>query len=250
MQFQNRVALIAGAAGGIGGAIARRLAGCGVRIAAVDLSEEGAAKTAAAVREAGGEAIALAADLTQASAGAEVFERAVAAFGQVDIAINCVGRTVALPVTEMTEEIWEQAVDTDLKSCYNLFRPAVRHMGERGYGRILAVSSRTAGGLAGQAAHAAAKAGVNGFVRALALESGRLGVTVNAISPYYIDTPALRELDPGAIERARKATAVRRMGTPEDVAAAAAFLVSDEAGFITGQILSVCGGSNIGLLQW
>jgi len=250
VQFQNRVALIAGAAGGIGSAIARRLAGCGVRIAAVDLSEEGAARAAAAVREAGGEAVALAGDLSQAADGARVVEQAISAFGRLDIAVNCVGRTAAVPVTEITEDLWERVIDTDLKSCYNLFRPAVRHMGERGYGRILAISSRTAGGLAGQAAHAAAKAGVNGFVRALALEAGRLGVTVNAISPYYIDTPAFRELDPGAVERARKATAVRRMGTPEDVAAAAAFLVSDEAGFITGQILSVCGGSSIGLLQW
>jgi 3-oxoacyl-[acyl-carrier protein] reductase len=200
----------------------------------------------------GGRAAAFAGDVSQAPVAAAAIQQALALFGALHIAINAVDDPRAGPLAEITPGDWHRVVDINLKSCYSLLRPAVQQMisqGE-GWGRVLTISSRAALGMPRQALYATAKAGVVGFTKALALEVGRFGITANVVSPYYVDTPLLRARDPEAVERGKRATAVRRLGTPGDVAAAVAFLVSDEAGFITGHVLSVCGGSDIGSLQW
>jgi 3-oxoacyl-[acyl-carrier protein] reductase len=249
MRFLDQVVIIGGAAGGIGRAIAIRLASEGAHVIAVD-RDPAVAEAAEAVIGLGRRCVYLEADLSQAAVGEEVAARAAAAFGRVDIAMNCTGTTAVGPVDQVDDQLYHRVIDTELKSCYNLLRPAIREMTRNSYGRVLTIASRDAYGARGRALHAAAKAGVIGFTKTLALEVGRFGVTVNALSPYYVETAALQAQDPEAVGRAQKATAVRRVGKPEDVAAAAAFLSAAEAGFITGQILSVCGGSNIGMQQW
>jgi NAD(P)-dependent dehydrogenase (short-subunit alcohol dehydrogenase family) len=252
VDLRGRVALIAGLSGGLGGPIAARLAGAGAAVLVADANRHQAEEAVDRICASGGRAAAFAGDVSQVPIAVEAVQRTLAEFGALHIAINAIDDPAAGPLVEITPADWHRVVDPNLKSCYSLLRPAVQQMiGQgQGWGRVLTISSRAALGMPRQALYAMAKAGVVGFTKALALEVGRFGITANVVSPYYVDTPLLRARDPGAVERGTRTTAVRRLGTAGDVAAAVAFLVSEEAGFITGQVLSVCGGSNIGSLQW
>ncbi len=244
LDIQGRTAVITGAAGGIGAAIASRLAREGVRVVIVDLAAEAAEKVAARIRDGGGEAMAVAADVTSADSVAAMMRTIADGFGGVDILVNNAGFTRDMRIGRMAEADWDAVIDVVLKGSFLCSRAVMEGMKERGWGRVISISSRAHLGNPGQTNYSAAKAGIIGFTKALALESGRSGITANAVAPGIIDTEAVRNL--GHFEKieaaARQITPVQRLGRVEDVADAVAFLASERASYITGEVLHVTGG--------
>jgi 3-oxoacyl-[acyl-carrier protein] reductase len=249
-RYAERVAVVTGAARGIGAAIAKRLAQEGASVAVLDLERQAATDSAGGL---GAErAIGLECNVSDAAS----VEAAVAAvaeeFGKVDVLVNNAGVTRDNLLFKMTEDDWDAVMNVHLRGAFLMSRAVQKHMVEQKYGKILNLSSVSALGNRGQANYSAAKMGLQGFTRTLALELGPFGVNVNAIAPGYIvsemtDATARRVgVEP---EEYRKAAAqlnpVRRVGYPDDIAAAAAFLCSDEASYITGQTLYVDGGAKV-----
>ncbi|HEY5847017.1 MAG TPA: 3-oxoacyl-ACP reductase FabG [Microlunatus sp.] len=245
----GRVAVVTGAARGIGAAIARRLAGQGVAVAAVDLDTEGSARTANAILEAGGRAIAVGADVADETAAAHAVERAAAELGPVTLLVNNAGIIRDNLLFKMSTGDWDAVINVHLRGAFLMTRAAQAHMIEAKWGRIVNLSSTSALGNRGQANYAAAKAGLQGFTKTLALELGKFGVTANAIAPGFIDT----EMTQATAERlgvdfedwktaASREIPVGRVGTPDDIAAVAAFLCSEDAGYVSGQVIYVAGG--------
>ena len=247
---RSRVAVVTGAARGIGAAIARRLAGQGVAIAAVDLDTEGSARTANAILEAGGRAIAVGGtDVADETAANRAVERAAAELGPVTVLVNNAGIIRDNLLFKMSTDDWDAVMNVHLRGAFLMTRAAQAHMIEAKWGRIVNLSSTSALGNRGQANYAAAKAGLQGFTKTLALELGKFGVTANAIAPGFIDT----EMTQATADRlgvdfedwktaASREIPVGRVGTPEDIAAVAAFLCSEDAGYVSGQVIYVAGG--------
>jgi 3-oxoacyl-[acyl-carrier protein] reductase len=244
-----RTAIVTGAARGIGAAIAARLAADGHRVAVVDLREGDTVSTVEEIRAAGGEAVGIGADVVDSSAVEAAVERVVAELGPPTILVNNAGILRDNLLFKMTDDDWDSVIGVHLRGAFVMSRAVQRHQVEAGWGRIVSLSSTSALGNRGQANYAAAKAGIQGFTKTLAIELGRFGVTVNAIAPGLIATDMLR----GTAERlgisldeylreAGEDIPVRRTGVPADVAAAAAFFVSEEASFVSGQVLYVAGG--------
>ncbi|UOQ56447.1 3-oxoacyl-ACP reductase FabG [Leucobacter allii] len=246
--LDGRVAVVSGGAGGIGQATARRLSALGARVAVVDIDPDRAAAAAAQIEGAAG----FSADVTDARSVSDTVEDVVAAFGTVDVLVNNAGITRDNLLFRMTDEDWDAVIAVHLRGAFLLSRAVQQHMVAQRSGRIVNLSSIAAGGNRGQANYSAAKAGLEGFTRTLAIELGPFGITANTIGPGYIstamtDATAVRlGADPEAY-RAQTAeiTPLRRVGTPEDVAAAVAFLAGDDAAFITGQVLYVDGGLSL-----
>lgn len=245
----SRVAVVTGAARGIGAAIARRLAAQGVAVAAVDLNTDGIARTANQIVESGGRAIAVGADITDETAAAHAVERAAAELGPVTILVNNAGIIRDNLLFKMTADDWDAVIGVHLRGAFLMTRAAQAHMIDAKWGRIVNLSSTSALGNRGQVNYAAAKAGLQGFTKTLALELGKFGVTANAIAPGFIDT----EMTQATADRlgvdfddwkaaASRDIPVGRVGTPEDVAAVAGFLCSDDAGYVSGQVIYVAGG--------
>jgi 3-oxoacyl-[acyl-carrier protein] reductase len=237
-------AFVTGAARGLGRAIAERLGAEGCAVAVADLDLPAAEEAAAALRDAGATALAVQADVRDAAAVAEAMRRSAAELGVLDILVNNAGVVRDGRLEAMTDEDWDTVLDIDLRGYFVCARAALPHLRASGWGRIVNISSRAYLGNPGQANYSAAKAGVVGMTRALSMELARDGITVNAVAPGAIDTALIRN-HPRAeeiIERAIKAQPVKRLGTPEDVAAAVAFLCSDDAGFVSGDVLHVSGG--------
>lgn len=244
--LNDKVAIVTGGARGIGAAICTQFAAEGARVAVVDLDEAGAQAHAKALREQGAQAIALRADVADEASVIAMVQSVVDAFGTVHVLVNNAGFTRDMRITRMQVSDWDSVVDVILKGAFLCTRAVLPHMTAESqrWGRVVNISSRAHLGNAGQANYSAAKAGLIGFTRAMSLENGKFGVTVNAVAPGVIDTQAVRDLAhyDKVRENAVKTTPVPRLGDPEDVARAVAFLSSAGAGYISGDVLHVSGG--------
>ena len=253
-RFDGRVAIVTGAARGIGFGIAQRFASEGASIAVLDLDGGAGADAAGRLELAdGARAVGVACDVADASSAEAAVEQVVADLGAVHILVNNAGVTRDNLLFKMTEDDWDTVMGVHLKGAFNMTKAAQKHFVEQKYGKVLNLSSVSALGNRGQANYSAAKMGIQGFTRTLALELGPFGVNANAVAPGFIvtemtDATARRlKMEPEELQRLNaESTPVRRVGQPEDIAAAAAFLCSDEASFITGQTLYVDGGRKVG----
>ncbi|MFJ1969433.1 SDR family NAD(P)-dependent oxidoreductase [Streptomyces sp. NPDC087903] len=242
MSLQGKVAVVTGGARGIGQGIATVLAAKGAAVAVWDLNTEGAEKTAAAIQEAGGRAIAVGGDASDAAAVAAAAARTRSELGPITILVNNAGTTAYQPFTDITEDAWDRMIGVNLKGPFLVTRELVPDMLAAGWGRIINISSSSAQtGAPAMAHYVASKGGVIGLTRALAVEYIAKGITVNHVPPGFIDTPLVRE-GPVDVEAAAATMPMKRAGTPADIAHAVAYLASEEAGYVTGQTLSANGG--------
>ncbi len=242
-------AIVTGAARGIGAAIASRLAEDGMAVALVDVAEDGCARTAAKIAATGASAIAVPADVTDAGQVEAAVERIASELGPPTVLVNNAGVIRDGSLTELTDEDWDVVLSVNLRACFLMCSAVRPFQVERGWGRIVNLSSASAMGNRDQANYSAAKAGVLGFTRSLAVELGPHGITSNAVAPGYIvsDMTAAMAKRLGAdFEQFQKMVAeqtpVRRVGQPADVAHAVSFLASEGAGFVTGEVIYVTGG--------
>jgi 2-hydroxycyclohexanecarboxyl-CoA dehydrogenase len=246
----TRTAIVTGGGSGIGQAISERLAADGNAVAVFDRDGQSAEVTAAAIEAAGGTAVGVVVDVTDRAQ----IDRGVAAvrerLGRPTILVNSAGLDGFDPFLKITAEKWNRILAVNLTGTFDCCQATVPDMIEEGWGRIVNISSSSAhGGQPLMTHYVASKAGVIGFTKALALELGPQGITVNTIPPGFIDTPMLRKSEQRGllgkgVEHHESMTPVRRVGTPQDIAATCSFLVREEAGYITGQVIGVNGGRN------
>lgn len=246
IRFDGKVALVTGGASGIGAAIVQELSASGAAVAILDVNADGVRDAVTAIKADGGLALGCPTDVTDAEAVAAAVEVATTELGGLDIVVNCAGKAGTRAFLDASPEETRQLVEVNLLSTVNVCRAALPHLVEQGGGRVVNISSDAGRvGAAGDAIYAAAKGGVISLTKSLALEFARHGITVNCVSPGPTDTPMLRKFSAkaeGVVERLIKTTPLRRLGQPEDIAAAVLFLASDRASHITGQVLSVSGG--------
>jgi 3-oxoacyl-[acyl-carrier protein] reductase len=246
--FAGRVAVVTGAGQGIGAAVAKRLSGAGASVVLLDLNREAVDTVAEEIRQSGGVALALRCDVANAREVDAAIAVVGAEFGRIDVLVNNAGTNRDALLFRMTEDDWDTVLDSHLKGGFLCARSAQRLMVENRYGKIVFVSSRAALGNRGQANYSAAKAGMQGLTKTLAIELGPFNINVNAVAPGHVDTPMTRAVSnrtgvpyDNLRDKAIEVNAIKRVGTPEDIAAAVAFLASDEASYITGQVLYVTG---------
>jgi 2-hydroxycyclohexanecarboxyl-CoA dehydrogenase len=251
MQTTARTAIVTGAGSGIGRAIAHRLAEDGLAVAVLDLNADSADAVAGELRDKGHEAFAVGGvDVSDRGQVTAAVARVRRELGPVLVLVNNAGLPGFDAFLTITDELWDRIMAVNLNGPFYCAQAVLPDMIEAGWGRIVNISSSSAqGGQPYMVHYVSSKAGLIGFTKALALEFGPKGITVNTIPPGFIDTPMLRASEQqgqlgGAVDKHAERTPVRRAGRPEDIAAACAFLVSDDAGYITGQVIGVNGGRN------
>jgi len=241
MDLSNRVAIVTGSARGIGRAIALKLAEAGAAVVVSDIAE--AEPVAEEIRAMNRQSLAIAADVSLSSDVANLVDTTTAKYGRVDILVNNAGITRDQLLLRMSEDDWDKVLNVDLKSVFLCTRAVLRQMLKQRWGRIVSISSIVGVmGNAGQANYASAKAGIIGFTRTIAREVASRSITVNAIAPGFIDTPMTQQLEESQRQELMKRIPLGYLGSPRDVAEAVAFLASEEARYITGQVLNVDGG--------
>ena len=248
-QEHTTTAIVTGAGRGIGAAIAQRLAADGMSVACVDIDESSAAATVTGIEEAGGRAAAFGADISDEQQVEACVADVAATLGPPTVLVNNAGVLRDNLLFRMSAEDWDTVMNVHLRGHFLMSRAVQSHMTEQGWGRIVNISSTSALGNRGQANYAAAKAGIQGFTKTLAIELGKFGVTVNAIAPGLIETAMTRATAERMgvsyeefVEKAAQQIPVARTGTPEDIAAAASFFAREDASFVSGQVLYVAGG--------
>jgi 3-oxoacyl-[acyl-carrier protein] reductase len=242
--FEGKTAVVTGGAKGIGAATARRLASGGATVVVADFDEDGAQRTA---EEIGGHAVRC--DVTRRDDVEAAVEAAVAQGGSVDILVTCAGIIRDNLLFKMTDDDWDAVIDTHLKGTFNAVRAAQRHMVEQRAGKMVLISSTSALGNRGQTNYASAKAGLQGMTKTLAIELGPFNVNVNCVAPGFIVTDMTRQTAERVgvpfeqfVEGASAAVPLRRVGQPEEVASTIAFLCSEDASYVSGQVIYVAGG--------
>src|SRR6266849_6551131 len=248
-RLDGRVAFITGAGRGIGAATALRMAEEGARVALADVDTEGCKQVAAELDRLGMEGLVVACNVADSAMVQDAVDKTASYFGRLDILVNNAGVVRDNLLFKMSEEDWDTVMNVHLKGAFLCTRAVQAHMVQQKYGRIFSLSSTAALGNRGQANYSTAKAGLQGFTRTLSIELGPFGITANAVAPGYIDTEMTRAtarrmgLDPQEMQaEAAKRIPVRRVGQPRDIANVICFLCSDEAGFVSGQVISVSGG--------
>jgi len=246
--LSGQVAVVTGAARGIGAATARRLANDGATVVVVDLDAEACQATLEGIREAGGNAMAVACDISKSDQVETAFAEVTETFGRIDILVNNAGIIRDNLLFRMSESDWDTVMDVHLKGSFLCSRAAQTWMVKQNYGRIVNLSSTSDLGKRGQANYSAAKAGLQGFTKTLAMELGPFNVNVNAVAPGFIETEMTKqtagrlglEVEDFAAKVAEQVS-LRRIGKPSDVAGVVSFLCSEDAGYVTGQVIYVSG---------
>jgi 3-oxoacyl-[acyl-carrier protein] reductase len=242
-RFDGKIALITGASRGIGEAIARRLAAEGAEVIGAARSAEALEKVVAGIREGGGKASALALDLTDPASIETGVKSVLAGHGQIDVLVNNAGVTEDNLVMRMSKDAWDRVIATNLTGVFLLTQAVIKPMLRKRYGRIVNITSVVGlMGNAGQANYAASKAGLVGLTKSVARELGSRNITCNAVAPGFIATTMTDKMTDAARESLTGQIPLGRLGTPEDVAAAVAWLASDEASYVTGTVVNVSGG--------
>jgi 2-hydroxycyclohexanecarboxyl-CoA dehydrogenase len=241
--LRDKVALVTGAGGGIGAAIAAELAAAGAAIAALDRDEAAAAATVADLTASGARATALAVDITDSSAVNAALEEIRSTLGPVDVLVNCAGFDKIEPFLDNSEDDWDQIIAVNLKGPIIVTRATLEQMIEHGGGRIVNIASDAGRvGSSGEAVYSAAKGGIIAFTKTLAREMVRHQINVNCVCPGPTDTPLLGTMDDRLRTALEKAIPMRRIAQPDDIAPVVVFLASDGARYMTGQTVSVSGG--------
>ena len=250
MDFTGKVALVTGSGRGIGKAIALKLAENGATLVINDVGDSTPAEqTVTEIKNMNRQAMAIMADVSSSADVTRMVETAMTTYGKVDILVNNAGITRDQLTMKMTDEEWDKVLTIDLKSVFLCTRAVLRPMLKQRSGRIVSLSSIVGIiGNTGQANYAAAKAGIIGFTRTIAKEVASRGITVNAVAPGFIDTPMTQVLPEERKQSLMASIPLGYLGTPRDIAETVAFLVSDEARYITGQVITVDGGISLGKL--
>ena len=243
MILKDKVALVTGAAQGIGRAIALKLAANGADVVIVDMNLDKAQETAREAERLGRRALALRANIANLQEAEAMADEAVAKLGAVHIMVNNAGITRDALILRMKEEDWDAVINVNLKGVFNCTKAVVKHMSKQRYGRIVNIASIVGEmGNAGQANYSASKAGVIALTKTVAREFATRNITCNAVAPGFIDTAMTQALSEKVKEELAKQIPMGRLGTPEDVAEGVLFLVSEATGYITGQVLNINGG--------
>lgn len=243
MRLKDKVAIITGAARGIGEATAKKYAAEGAKVVVVDLNEEDINATVQAITEAGGDAVGMVVNVTKPDQVEKMITDTVEKFGSVDIVVNNAGITADAQLTKMEEAQWDRVIDVNLKGVYNVGQAAAKQMRKQNGGVILNASSVVGlYGNFGQTNYAATKWGVIGMTKTWAKELGRFGIRCNAVAPGFILTPMVEKMPDKVLEMMKGKSPLGSLGYPEDIANAYTFLASEEARFVTGTVLSVDGG--------
>lgn len=250
MKLNDRVAIITGGSRGIGKAITLRFSAEGAKVVVNYKESAGLAENVVKeIRAAGGEAISVQADVSQRAQTDRLRDETLGAFGQIDVLVSNAGIVIDKPYIESTEEDWNAAMDSNLRGFFNITQSVLPHMIERKYGHVIATGS-----IINEVADfgdnkysvcTASKGGILNMMHPIAAEMAKHGITVNSVSPGYIATEMLGEIDAEGLEEALRLVPMRRYGKPEEIAAAMAFLASDDAAYITGQTIRVNGGMSM-----
>ncbi len=243
MKLAEKVAIVTGSTRGIGKAIAEELARQGAKVVITGRNESAAHQVAAAIQEPGGQAMAIPADVSRMEDAQKLVKETLDQWGRIDILINNAGITRDNLLLRMSEDEWDTVLQVNLKGAFNCTKSVTRQMMKQRQGRIINITSVVGQmGNAGQANYAASKAGLIGFTKSVARELASRNITCNAVAPGYIQTDMTAALDENVKETLKQQIPLGRLGTPEDVARVVAFLCTDDAAYITGQVINVDGG--------